>query len=81
MNYFLNLNFLQNDISFELAEKVPVVEGGELTEEAHSNNNSTESSELNKKSVRKQMEELAAARGLKTELVFVKPPGYTYNIG
>ena len=81
MNFILNLNFLQNDISFELAEKVPVVEGGDLAEEAHSNNNSTESSELNKKSVRKQMEELATARGLKTDLVFVKPPGYQYNIG
>ena len=72
---------LQNDISFELAEKVPVVEGGDLTEEGHSNNNSTESSEFNKKSVKKQMEELATARGLKTDLIFVKPEGYTYNIG
>ena len=58
-----------------------MVEGGELTEEAHSNNNSTESSELNKKSARRQMEELATARGFKTDLVFVKPPGYQYNIG
>ena len=58
-----------------------MVEGGELTEEAHSNNNSTESSELNKKSARRQMEELATARGLKTDLVFVKPPGFQYNIG
>ena len=58
-----------------------MVEGGELTEEAHSNNNSSESSELNKKSLRKQMEELATARGLKTDLVFSKPPGYEYNIG
>ena len=58
-----------------------MVEGGELTEEAHSNNNSSESSELNKKSLRKQMEELATARGLKTDLVFVKPSGYEYNIG
>ena len=58
-----------------------MVDVGEMTEEAHSNNNSTESSELNKKSVRKQMEELATARGLKTDLVFVKPPGFQYNIG
>ena len=43
--------------------------------------NIMENSEHNKKSLRKQMEELATARGLKTELVFVKPPGYEYNIG
>ena len=55
--------------------------GGELSEEAHSNNNSTESSELNKKSIMTQMKELATARGLKTDLMFVKPPGYQYNIG
>ena len=58
-----------------------MVDAGEITEDPHSNNNSTESSELNKKSVKKQMEELALARGLKTDLVFVKPPGYKYNIG
>ena len=43
--------------------------------------NIMESSKQNKKSLRKQMEELATARGLKLDLVFVKPPGYEYNIG
>ena len=50
-----------------------------FTEKAQAN--IMESSENNRKSVRKQMEELATARGLKTDLVFVKPPGYEYNIG
>ena len=45
------------------------------------NTNSSESSEFSKKSVRTQVEELAAARGLKTELSFSKPPGFTYDIG
>ena len=53
---------------------------GDGSEDPHSNN-SRESSEYNKKSVRTQVEELATARNLKTDITFTKPPGFKYNIG
>ena len=64
-----------------MAEKVsdPAVEG-DGSEDPRSNN-SRESSEYNKKSVRTQVEELATARNLKTDISFTKPPGFKYNIG
>ena len=68
----------QNDISFELAEKVSDPAVGQVAEDTHS---SRESAEFNKKSVRTQVEELATARSLKTDISFTKPPGFKYNIG
>ena len=78
--------FFQNDISFELSEKeekvssIPALEK-DVTEDQSSNNNSNQSDQSSHKSVRGQVEELAAERGLKTEITFVKPPGFTWHLG
>ena len=58
---------------------IPALEK-DVTEDQSSNNNSN-ASDPSKKSVRAQVESLAAERGLETEFTFVQPSGYVYQIG
>ena len=58
---------------------IPTVEK-DVIEDQNSNNNSNQSG-LGKKSIRQQVEDLVAERGMIVEYEFIQPPGYEYNIG
>lgn len=51
-----------------------------MTEDQNSNNNSN-MSDLSRKSVKSQVESLAAERGMVTDFQFIQPPGFIYKVG
>ena len=58
---------------------IPPVEK-DMMEDQSSNNNSNLSGP-GKKSIKQQVEDLVAERGMLVEYEFMQPPGYEYNIG
>lgn len=58
---------------------IPPVEK-DVIEDQNSNNNSNQSGP-GKKSIKQQVDDLVAERGMLVEYEFIQPPGYQYTIG